>query len=253
MKQVKEKTIYQQLGGKKAIDAAVEIFYDKVMADESINHFFVGTDWERQKGKQKAFLAKAFGGAVKYTGKNLQDAHAHLVAKGLNQDHFDAVIGHLEATLIELKVPKDLRDAALEIAKGTQNDVLGKNINKKEDKMTTSKSNGNGTAVYKNGNGSTKAKSKVSESDQHGQQNLLEVLEQVIDSVVTIDSDKKIIFYNRAAEKMFGYTKEEVMGQNVKMIVPMEHRASHDSYVDANVTTGVNTVVGKGRDLQMIR
>ena len=210
MKQVKEKTIYQQLGGKKAIDAAVEIFYDKVMADESINHFFVGTDWEMQKGKQKVFLAKAFGGAVKYTGKNLQDAHAHLVAKGLNQDHFDAVIGHLETTLIELKVPKDLRDAALEIAKGTQNDVLGKNVNKKEDKMTTSKSNGNGTAVYKNGNGSAKAKSKIAESSQNGQLDVLEALEQAVDAIVMIDSTKAVTFYNASAEKMFGYSREEV-------------------------------------------
>ena len=88
--------------------------------------FFIGTNWEQQKGKQKAFLAKALGGAVKYSGKNLQDAHAHLVAKGLNQDHFDAVIGHLETTLIELKVPKKLREAALEIAKGTQKRCIRK-------------------------------------------------------------------------------------------------------------------------------
>ena len=173
MKQVKEKTIYQQLGGKKAIDAAVEIFYDKVMADESINHFFVDTNWEKQKGKQKAFLARAFGGAVKYSGKNLQEAHAHLVAKGLNRDHFNAVINHLETTLIELKVPKDLRDAALEIARGTENDVLGKNIIKKEDKMTTSRSNGNGTTALKNGNGGTKTKSKVTASGEIAYDNVL--------------------------------------------------------------------------------
>ena len=253
MKEVKEKTIYQQLGGKRAVDAAVEVFYDKVMADEGINHFFTGTDWERQKGKQKAFLAKALGGAVKYSGKNLQDAHAHLVAKGLNQDHFDAVIGHLETTLIELKVPKDLRVAALEIAKGTKNDVLGKNVNKKENKMTTNKSNGNGAAVYKNGNGSPAKSGKTSAPGQNGQQVFLEILEQAVDSVVTIDSNKIVTFYNKAAELMFGYSREEVLGQNVKMIVPMEHRGNHDNYVEANMTTGINKVVGKGRDLEMVR
>ena len=253
MKQVREQTIYQQLGGKKAVDAAVEIFYDKIMADERINHFFIGTNWKQQKGKQKAFLAKALGGAVKYSGKNLQDAHAHLVAKGLNQDHFDAVIGHLETTLIELKVPKNLREAALEIAKGTQNDVLGKNINKKEDKMTTSKSNGNGATVYKNGNGSPQGKSKTTASGQDAQHNFLEILEQAVDSIVTIDSSKTVIFCNKAAEEMFGYPREEVLGKNVKMIVPLEHRANHDDYVDSNMSTGINKVVGKGRDLEMVR
>lgn len=79
------------------------------------------------------------------------------------------------------------------------------------------------------------------------------ILEQANDSVVTIGADKKIRFYNAAAEKMFGYTREEVMGQNVKMIVPMEHRGNHDQYVDSNMNTGVNKVVGKSRDLEMSR
>ncbi|MEK6481427.1 PAS domain S-box protein, partial [Catalinimonas sp. 4WD22] len=80
-----------------------------------------------------------------------------------------------------------------------------------------------------------------------------EILEQAVDSVITINSSKEIIFYNAAAERMFGYTREEVMGQNVKMIVPMEHKGVHDQYVDSNVKTGENKVVGKGRDLEMVR
>jgi len=80
-----------------------------------------------------------------------------------------------------------------------------------------------------------------------------ESLEQAVDSIVTIDSNKEITFYNKAAEKMFGYSREEVIGQNVKMIVPMEHRVGHDNYIDSNVTTGVNKVIGLGRDLEMTR
>ncbi len=80
-----------------------------------------------------------------------------------------------------------------------------------------------------------------------------QVLEQAVDSVVTINADKIITFYNKAAETMFGYSREEVLGQNVKMIVPMEHRGGHDQYVDSNMQTGVNKVVGKGRDLEMVR
>lgn len=80
-----------------------------------------------------------------------------------------------------------------------------------------------------------------------------QILEQAIDSVITIDADKIITFYNKAAEKMFGYRREEVLGQNVKMIVPMEHQGSHDKYVEDNIKTKVNKVVGKGRDLEMVR
>lgn len=80
-----------------------------------------------------------------------------------------------------------------------------------------------------------------------------QTLEQAVDSVVTIDSNKTISFFNSAAEKMFGYAKDEVIGKNVKMVVSPEHQAHHDSYVDANMTTGINKVVGLGRDLEMVR
>ena len=119
--------------------------------------------------------------------------------------------------------------------------------------MTTSKSNGNGTTVYKNGNGSSRAKSKTTGANEGAKLNVLGILEQAIDAVVTIDSSKAVIFYNDAAEKMFGYTREEVLGQNVKMIIPIENKGERDTYVDANITNGTNKVVEKGRDLEMIR
>jgi methyl-accepting chemotaxis protein len=78
-------------------------------------------------------------------------------------------------------------------------------------------------------------------------------IEDAVDSIIQIDGKKSITFFNKAAEKMFGYQREEVMGQNVKMIVPLEHRGNHDEYVDNNVRTGVNKVVGVGRDLEATR
>jgi len=78
-------------------------------------------------------------------------------------------------------------------------------------------------------------------------------LEQAVDSIVTINENKEILFFNKAAERMFQYTKDEVMGQNVKMIVPMEHRGNHDQYVERNMHGGENKVVGKGREVEMSR
>lgn len=80
-----------------------------------------------------------------------------------------------------------------------------------------------------------------------------QTLEQAVDSIIIIDPEKCISFYNSAAVKMFGYSRDEVMGQNVKMIVPTAHRANHDTYINNNIKTGEDKVVGIGRELEMTR
>lgn len=119
-------TLFEKIGGAAAVNAAVDIFYNKVLADDSVSHFFATTDMDAMRGKQKAFLTMAFGGPNNYTGADLRTAHAHLVKNGLNENHFNAVAGHLQATLEELKVPEDLINAAMTIAGGTKNDILNR-------------------------------------------------------------------------------------------------------------------------------
>jgi len=119
-------SLYEKIGGEIAVNAAVDIFYRKVLADDRINQFFDGVDMERQAAKQKAFLTFAFGGPNNYTGKDMRDGHAHLVARGLDDSHFDAVMENLGATLKELNVPDDLIAQAAAIAESTRNDVLGR-------------------------------------------------------------------------------------------------------------------------------
>lgn len=118
--------LYEEIGGEPAINAAVDIFYRKVLKDDRINRFFEGVDMDKQAAKQKAFLTMAFGGPHNYTGEDMRRGHAHLVAKGLNDSHFDAVMEHLGATLTELKVPAHLITQAAAIAESTRKDVLGK-------------------------------------------------------------------------------------------------------------------------------
>ena len=121
-----EKTLYEKLGGEKAVDAAVDIFYRKVLSDDRINSYFDGVDMDKQAAKQKAFLTLAFGGPSNYSGKDMRQGHAALVSKGLNDTHFDAVVENLGATLKELNVPDELIAEAAKIAESTRNDVLGK-------------------------------------------------------------------------------------------------------------------------------
>ena len=117
-------SLYERIGGEAAVNAAVDVFYRKVLADDRINSFFEGVDMDKQAAKQKAFLTMALGGPNNYTGEDMRKGHAHLVEKGLNDSHFDAVMENLGATLTELGVPGDLIAEAAAIAESTRADVL---------------------------------------------------------------------------------------------------------------------------------
>ncbi|NOU14565.1 MAG: group 1 truncated hemoglobin [Methylococcaceae bacterium] len=119
-------SLYEQIGGEAAVNAAVDIFYRKVLSDDRINAFFDDVDMEKQAAKQKAFLTMAFGGPHNYTGLDMRKGHAHLVARGLNDSHVDAVIEDLGATLRELGVKEELIAQVAAIAESTRNDVLSR-------------------------------------------------------------------------------------------------------------------------------
>jgi hemoglobin len=119
-------SLYNRLGGTAAVDAAVDIFYRKVLADNRISRFFDGVDMDKQAAKQKAFLTMAFGGPNNYTGEDMRRGHAHLVKQGLNDSHFDAVVENLGATLKELGVSDALIGEVAAIAETTRNDVLSR-------------------------------------------------------------------------------------------------------------------------------
>ncbi len=119
-------TMFDRIGGTPAVDVAVELFYRKVLGDDSISHFFDGVDMDDQRAKQKAFLTMVFGGPNDYTGKDLRTAHAPLVDKGLNDAHFGAVAQHLQATLEELGVPANLVNDVMTVAASTKDDILNR-------------------------------------------------------------------------------------------------------------------------------
>lgn len=119
-------SLYERLGGAPAIDKAVDIFYRKMLSDGRVAKFFDDTDMDRQIAKQKAFLTMAFGGPNTYTGKDMREGHKHLVARGLNDTHVDAVIEHLGGTLKELgAADSDIAEVAA-IANSARDDVLNR-------------------------------------------------------------------------------------------------------------------------------
>lgn len=122
-------TLYDKLGGAAAVDLAVDKFYEKVLADERVQHFFTHTDMQQQRQHQKAFMTYAFGGAQQWNGLPMREAHKELVTKmGLTDSHFDAIAEDLVATLVELEVPQALIDEVVQIVGSIshRNDVLNR-------------------------------------------------------------------------------------------------------------------------------
>lgn len=116
-------SLFIRIGGMTSVNAAVDIFYGKVMQDDRINHFFKHIDMEKQAGKLKAFLAFAFGAPFPYPGQALREAHQYM---HITEAHFNAVAQHLVSTLMDLKVPQELIDEVVEVVLTTKDDVVSR-------------------------------------------------------------------------------------------------------------------------------
>jgi hemoglobin len=81
---------------------------------------------DHQAAKQKAFLTLVLGGPAKYTGLDMRKGHAHLVERGLNDSHVDAVVELLGQTLAELGVSGDKIGKVAAIANSVREDVLNR-------------------------------------------------------------------------------------------------------------------------------
>jgi len=76
------------------------------------------------------------------------------------------------------------------------------------------------------------------------------VIESAVDGIVVIDAHGRIETFNPAAEVMFGYTADEVLGRNVDMLMPSPYREEHDTYLSRYLATGRAKVIGIGREVQ---
>ena len=102
---VSEVTPFERIGGESAVNAAVDRFYERVLADPELKDFFNGVSMSRLKAHQFAFLSQALGGPKQYSGASMRDAHSRLP---IEQRHFDSVAVHLVETLRELGVPEEI-------------------------------------------------------------------------------------------------------------------------------------------------
>ena len=71
------------------------------------------------------------------------------------------------------------------------------------------------------------------------------IMDTATDAIVTINEDHRIVGYNRGAETIFGYTREEALGQDLKIIIPPPHKERHQEYVRRYLATRAPHVIGK--------
>ncbi len=76
------------------------------------------------------------------------------------------------------------------------------------------------------------------------------VIDSVIDSIITIDSQGRIMTMNPATETIFGYKKIDLIGNNIKMLMPEPFHSEHDGYLHNYLTTRIAKIIGKGREVQ---
>ena len=79
---------------------------------------------------------------------------------------------------------------------------------------------------------------------------LASIFDSAIDGIIVIDSKGLIKAFNPAAERLFGYSADEVLGQSVKLLMPSPDREQHDRYIANYLKTGVPRIIGTGREVR---
>jgi len=116
-----EQSIYEAIGGQPAVMAAVDIFYQRVLADPALAGYFAHVPMQRLKGHQAAFFAMALRGPNGYKGRSMREAHAGM---GIGDDDFNRVAGHLIDTLAQLGVPQALIDQIVGVVAPLRDEIV---------------------------------------------------------------------------------------------------------------------------------
>ena len=76
------------------------------------------------------------------------------------------------------------------------------------------------------------------------------VIDTAIDGIIVINASGTVLLYNTACEQLFGYSATEVLGNNVKMLMPSPDQESHDTYLENYLRTGRARIIGIGREVR---
>ena len=116
--------LYELIGGRSTVEAATELFYNKVLEDDNLRHFFERVDTAHLRSRQIMFLSMLLGGRV-YTSKDIHDAHARSRDHGLNDAHFDLFLKHFRAALKQVGVKPENAEKVMKRLESKRATILG--------------------------------------------------------------------------------------------------------------------------------
>ncbi|WP_414858836.1 group I truncated hemoglobin [Paenibacillus sp. Soil787] len=118
-----QETLYDKLGGEEVISKVVDYFYTLVLADKTVEKFFLNTDMEKQRKHQTKFISFALGGPNQYSGSSMSKAHEGM---NIQPEHFSAIVKHLHDALAHFQVDEsDIKEALSHVAP-LRDDILFK-------------------------------------------------------------------------------------------------------------------------------
>jgi methyl-accepting chemotaxis protein len=193
-------TLYERLGGKAAVAAVIEAFYQRVLADAALKPFFDGVEMRRLKSQQVDFFVQALGGPAIYRGPGMRQAHAHLA---IEQRHFERVAEHLAATLRALGADDDSVQEVLQLVGPLASDIAtSKSVSptqKRKEIIVATKTLGS----PRTGTGEATALTGTLE----GIKALVEALQT---NVFVADNDLNLIYMNGRAEQTLRQIEPEM-------------------------------------------
>jgi PAS domain S-box-containing protein len=94
---------------------------------------------------------------------------------------------------------------------------------------------------------------EVSDALQNSKNRLVAILDNILDGIITIGETGIIESFNKAAERIFGYEAQQVIGNNVRMLMPEPYYSEHDGYLQQFMESGVRKIIGIGRQVSGLR
>ncbi len=88
---------------------------------------------------------------------------------------------------------------------------------------------------------------------QRGEKYLKTILDHTVNGLIVINSEGIIRNFNKASERIFGYTEKEVIGKNIKMLMPPPYKEGHDIYLQNYLKTREKRLIGVGREVSGLR